>query len=362
MSKRIGALDVLKSLVISVLACHHYQWLLRGDYRFRLNLYDGVFYVGPLVELFFLLSGFLALRYKKQIEQGLSFRAFFLRRYLRLLPLCFLSTLCYELLNRIYMYDSFRLTGVVQNLHATESPDVWSTLAIAMGFGTGWGVPDTGVNCAMWYISVLLACYLLLYFATWLAGRLRVSPYTVYAGMVLLGVSLSYHSLETLPLLTSRNGRGMYSFFLGLLLARALEGRRPGRGLLLGSLTVVLGYVLAFCFSYPRALITPGYGYLAVFLVYPALVILGTSAPAQKLFGGGWVRTMGSMSFSVYAWHLAGIVALSILSDLFGFGDWLFSLRGMLVFLLCMWVFAAFSHFCIEKPIARCTDRLLEKL
>ena len=33
-----------------------------------------------------------------------------------------------------------------------------------------------------------------------------------------------------------------------------------------------------------------------------------------------------------------------------------------LVFLLCMWVFAAFSHFCIEKPIARCTDRLLEKL
>ena len=93
-----------------------------------------------------------------------------------------------------------------------------------------------------------------------------------------------------------------------------------------------------------------------------ALVILGTSAPAQKLFGGGWVRTMGSMSFSVYAWHLTGIVALSILSDLFGFGDWLFSLRGMLVFLLCMWVFAAFSHFCIEKPIARCTDRLLEKL
>ena len=69
MSKRIGALDVLKSLVISVLACHHYQWLLRGDYRFRLNLYDGAFYVGPLVELFFLLSGFLALRYKKQIEQ-----------------------------------------------------------------------------------------------------------------------------------------------------------------------------------------------------------------------------------------------------------------------------------------------------
>ena len=120
--------------------------------------------------------------------------------------------------------------------------------------------------------------------------------------------------------------------------------------------------VLAFCFAYPRALILPGYGYLAVFLVYPALVILGSSDPAQKLFDRAWVRTMGSMSFSVYAWHLTGIAVLSILSDLFGFGEKLFSLRGMLVFLLCMWAFAAFSHFCIEKPIARYTDRLLEKL
>ena len=84
-----------------------------------------------------------------------------------------------------------------------------------------------------------------------LAGRLRVSPYTVYAGMVLLGVSLSYHPVDVLPLMTANNGRGMYSFFLGLLLARALEGRRPGRGLLLGSLAVVLGYVLAFCFPTP---------------------------------------------------------------------------------------------------------------
>lgn len=100
--KRIFILDTLKIIATILIVFYHYQQILNIEFN-KINFFGGKFYFGHLVELFFLISGFLMFNYIEKIKQGLSFEEFFINRLKRLLPLMTIGAISYESL--IYFYS-----------------------------------------------------------------------------------------------------------------------------------------------------------------------------------------------------------------------------------------------------------------
>jgi len=76
--KRNYGLDFLKIVATILIVFHHYQQVLNVEFA-GINFFGGKFYFGYLVELFFLISGFLMFKYIERIKQGLTFKEFFFK-------------------------------------------------------------------------------------------------------------------------------------------------------------------------------------------------------------------------------------------------------------------------------------------
>lgn len=128
---------------------HHYQQGI--DVRFVwVNLGDGRFNFGRLVELFFMISGFLMYPYISKIKDGLQLKKYMTKRYLRLIPLVALSSV-FDLIIKLFLNPDLLENHPVKN--------IFETITVALGFH-GIGSTDiTVANNPMWYISVLLWCY-----------------------------------------------------------------------------------------------------------------------------------------------------------------------------------------------------------
>ena len=360
--KREYSLDVLKIVTTLVVLLIHYQQVFQGIPGLHYPFYAGsrTFFLFA-VELFFVLSGFLMYRYEKRIREGMSFPRFFLRRYLRFLPLMAMSVTVYAALSWGLFYDHFRTTGELRGLYLLEEPSVWGWLVTALGLQAGWGPADPHINAPLWYISALLGCCLVFYGIVRVSRRLKISPCYFYAGMILLGISLNGHPYDHLPFLTASMARGYYSFFAGLLLAKVLEKRPVSlrtAGVCAG---IVLVFFTAFRFSWTRALMEPNYMMLAGIVVLPALVTLFLSAPIRRLFAHPWLGTLGAIAFDVYIWHDTGNVLAAILGEAFSWNAFFYSVPGMVIWIALTWAFGAFSYFCIEKPIDRRVQAWMEK-
>lgn len=79
--QREYSLDLLKILATIMIVFHHYQQGEEVVFS-HWNFFNGKFYFGWLVELFFMLSGYFMFRYVEKIQNGLSFKQFYLKRYL----------------------------------------------------------------------------------------------------------------------------------------------------------------------------------------------------------------------------------------------------------------------------------------
>ena len=115
---REGSLDLLKFLATAVIVMHHYQQITKVIFKDHINFFNGDFYWGYLVELFFIISGYLAYRYVRCSEKQ-TFAGFWGKRYMRFLPLLVISSLgniAYQVYNCNMRGNAFPYT-------------VWSCLA-----------------------------------------------------------------------------------------------------------------------------------------------------------------------------------------------------------------------------------------
>ena len=100
-----GAVELLRILAITMILFHHYQQLTGVYHTGGINFYNGRFPFQYIVELFFLLSGFLAWKYHNKILEGQSFAGYVKDRIGRLFPgMVIADVFCYALL---YVYYRF---------------------------------------------------------------------------------------------------------------------------------------------------------------------------------------------------------------------------------------------------------------
>lgn len=309
MDKRYYLLDLLRGLAALFVVIWHYRHFYYVDGIFPENVYLSEFplntllkipyeYGGLAVEFFFCLSGFIFFQfYYSKISLGkISFRAFFLRRLLRLYPIFLFSLLLTILLNyyheiyfgSFFVYEFNDLKHFIYNL----------LLIHQWGFQEGWSF-----NGPSWSISVEWLLYLV-FFAVCL---LRVNIFISSLIMIIAGFILFPFNPNV--------GRGMILFFFSAFIW--LLSNYEGLSNRIKSILVLL-YLLMCLFSVtliPTILLNL-YPSLFNFLedkslfelffiigIVPATVYFASSVVIKNNFFNKFCDLFGQLSYPIYLFH-----------------------------------------------------------
>ncbi len=298
---RKSSLDIIKILATFVIIFHHYQQVLNVEYRTGINFYGEQFNFGYFVELFFILSGFFMYRYINKIRNGISFADFFKKRYLRLIPVLIFGTILYQAIAYVY----FRITGSLWGGHGFS---LWSTVITCFGVQDGWVFTNPMINNPVWYISVLILCYIFFYLTTWLATKFNTNEYCLYITMILIGIGIHTYKIN-LPFFNFDAARGYYSFFTGIICANIFYNLKEKKNYIVVSFFAVI--IISNLYIIAPNFVNGGSNWILTFILFPALVYLFFRI--KKIPGDKIIIALSEISYCTYVIHLPFIICISIL-------------------------------------------------
>ena len=324
--KRIDSITGMRGIACLCVVCYHFYCLLMGNYGLS---YDAVpwmlstkyffEYSKNAVELFFMLSGFLtALRYRERIRE-MSFGSYFKQRYGKLLGAS-LAVNLWALVN-IIIRLKIGLGDGVQAL--TPLRFMLSVLMINTGWFTSPTQTSLPVNTTMWFIDVLLLCYLLYYVIVRL-GKNTPTYIALCAVMVVVGWICLEHTPQW-PFLWSSNGRGYATFFLGALIAEfqlSVSGEWRSRISLTWSAFITIFFIFHMVVGFEQ--VFGRFGTLNYVRYFEFVVALGLILAALNLrfvgriFSWKALTWLGALSPAVYYVHNNWIEDCMIINALAG--------------------------------------------
>ena len=347
MDKRNRELDFIKVIATILLVLHHFQQIMNVRFSY-INFFGGKFYMGNLVEMFFIISGICACHWIEGINGKSRFKKFYFDRVKRLLPVMSISIVVDSLLY-IYFFNLYHITI------GAYSVDVKNVIISCLGIQAGWGFENPMINSPMWYISVLMLCYIIFYFVTKLSNTMKISPYILYALLIIIGLFILREQLD-LPFLNEYTARGYVSFFEGMILGCILNKKKE----LIDKISIwaIVPFVIG----------TVGYMkgfhiyYMLVILMWPSLIIFFRNRVFKKFINGSIWSKMAKVSYDTYVWHCPilhfayGIVKVNNIS--YCNTIWFTTLT---VIVIC--VLGYISFIFLEKPIQKLiSDHLYKKV
>lgn len=351
-AERNYSLDFLKFIAAIGIVFHHFQATTYARYEGFINFHGEWFNWGYLVELFFILSGYFMYRYIPVIKEGgMSLFSWWKKRALRLLPMSAISVIAFELI--LFAHN----TTFDSNLWGMEV-SVWGTVIATLGVQEGWVFENPIINNSVWYISVLMACYIIFYIVTVLSQRLKCNSLYFYVAIILIGIGVGVFELN-LPFLNWQMARGYYAFFFGLLLAAYVNKYGIRRREIIFSLLTLTVFTLIFIFYHQYA--EDYTNYIVTFIVFPAIVMLFETKAMKSLFRHKLWGVLGGISFEVYLWHLPLMLLMYFLMKL---GNWSLNFENILsmfAFSGVTLVFATLMYFGVEKPISKLISKKTAK-
>lgn len=295
MKERIYSLDAIKILATICIICHHYQIYTNTNFSTGVNFNDGLFEFGYLVELFFVLSGYFISTYIETVNEKMSFFDFFFHKYVRFITPCFLSVLAFAYLDLAY-------EQLYQAQFFDRTPTLWNVIQAGFLLTTGWGLEISKMNGAIWYISVLLICYIIFWGCTWISKRLDVNPYYSYALMIFVAFFVFSHNIDIL-FFNWHTSRGLSSFFWGIIMAKWIKNRDISRlegGIAFTVLLIMTVFVIVFRHTFADEYIN----YVYTFLLYSPLIVFLQSKDIKRVFYSHIWGEISKISFEAYIWQL----------------------------------------------------------
>ena len=330
-TQRLTNLDIIKMLACLSIIFHHFQQTT-GLVLPYINFYGGGFDWSSTVELFFMISGFLAAA-NDRVENKNCLKAFVIK-YLRFL----VSVIPAGLVAAAAAYAVyFKTGGWLSGISYTP----WKTVKGLLLIDRGWfGTDGLTLNNPTWFLSILLFCFALFYMIKALCIRIKVlKPQYFYAAAAIVYFVLFRLAVPVyLPFFNPEMYRGAIPFFVGCLLYTLFK------------LPDKLLFVLRAAAVLAGAALFKLYGFGGIFLVFCLYPLIIDVCVHFKQGGGALARAAADISPAAYVWHspfLQVIITLVALCGMY----FPVSAASMLGFAAFVCLFSLLWHRLIEKPI-----------
>lgn len=332
MNKRINSLDLLKLCLSIIIVFHHYQMKLGVSFSF-VNFSGGVFYIGYLVEAFFMISGYLS-SYKIKKIDGVSFKDYILNKLISFYPSVFISVVA----TYVLVILSYFLLGYSID---TKGIGIWRFVSSCfLIFHGEHQTAGYGLNEPLWYLSVLIICYALFYCCCWLSKKTRTK--LTYIFVLLIGFGTYLHTYPSYNPFIVNLSRGIVSFNVGALLFYIYEKINGKKAFIISSMILLLLVIMGFVSYYT---FFDSQWEVFVFLAWPCLLMWFLYI--DKYIKKNHINE--NLSYLIYVWHTPLISVLLILKEMMDIDKLLYeeySLYSMLIFTLFVVVFS----FVMIKP------------
>lgn len=340
-------LDVVKIVSAVLIVFHHYQQITGAQFK-GINFWmpQSYTYWGYLVELFFMVSGYLAGSSEPANEKK-SPAISFLHKWFRLWPPAFIATLCYCLLSWTYRFLHHAWwKGSALGLKNA----ITSLLLIQPGVILSNGV--SGANNPIWYLCVLWQCYAAFYLIRWIRqgtdfkiNRIWLDITFFAAGLLILIVRVE------LPFFNTVTARGYTAFFLGAILAKVFS-KRYSRILSSCGAIVALAVIAAWYFRIGKMGSDMFFTWLILVLIfYPALLGWGLHHKTIfKVMPDSIINFFAGVSFEMYLWHCPLLLFWDLLFDAMGRTPF-YSYGSMILFAVLVEAVSICVYLKVETPL-----------
>lgn len=340
--KRKSELDFIKIIATILIVFHHYQQVLDVKFKY-VNFFGGDFYFGFLVEMFFIVSGICAFKWRGSIiNKRMNVVRFYFKRLLRFVPLVTLSV-CLDVVVRV-IYHSLNNSWCGDIV-----PNIKGVITTCLCIQDGWFFENPRINNPLWYISVLMWCYIVFYLITCISARIKnkIISFIPYFVIVALGIIIITFRWDA-PFLNYDMARGYISFFLGVCLCGLFEIINVEK------LTYQIISICAICAYVVVKILSTNFRYeyyFIVFVLWPAIIIVFKSTFMKKVYNEKILTRLAEIAFDIYIWHAVVLHVIDIVSREYNIKI-MFSLTGMFISLILIVGFAIISNKFITNPVA----------
>lgn len=331
--KHLYNFDILKITAALLIVCHHYQMNASASLG-RLNFAYGKFPFGTLVELFFIISGFLT---EYTYKENIPFKERIARRLLRIYP--YTTAACAVFLAAAGVYGAL-FGEPLFNIVYSAKVIITSFLLVHQGWL--WALPSAALNNPTWYLCVLLLCYLIYFAVRKLVPESVCKKPLIYMALSVFG-GVGFLVVIPVPFLTLPNARGYAGFFLGCFLCCAAKNADRKKAVRVSAALLVFSVVILVLTTQKTANWT-----VLTYLFYPSLALTAFFLPQLR---SGAVKTAGAVSFQIYIWHSPIYGIFMTVVRCFGIAVH-HSYFTLFVFALAVSAFSTAMYYAFEKPLS----------
>ena len=346
-SGRITALDGIRGLAAIIVAFGwHYQHFSPETYPFGRLLYWPYHFGWIMVDLFFILSGFIFFNiYRNKIAgHTLSLRDFL--RFSRLYPLHWLALIV------VLAIQLFReLNGLPEFVY---SQNIFYFLLNIPVIQNGWITTAFSYNGPSWSVSIEIMMYLL-FFAVFYNTK-ETKKYLIYCFLLIcLGIIITL-SGSNKAFFNSQVARGLIGFFTGCITGEVYEYCNINRkqGLVF---TVFCGFAVLFLTIVPAIF---GYGVLKkwaivyIFAFFPAFIFVVLRVKyLSALFSIKPLEYLGNLSYGIYLLHYPLQLTVKTVDEYYKLGINYSDKIFFIGFSVIVTVISHFIYYYYEKPIQK---------
>ena len=267
-----------------------------------------------LTEMFFMLSGIaFSLAYQDKIEKNVfTFDVFIRGRIKRLLPKVIVSTFFMTVLQVIHynLTQSWWLSDI----------NIWNVFIPFLGVSSGWFNMTCVVNMPLWYISVLLQCYILAY--VFIRG---MKKYNITKSILVLPVviclSLEYSGAINFNffLLNPLSVRGIQSFFGGIVLVWIFKDMEKVIVEYRRWMVLLCYFIIGFIWwavKYYGPQMWGDLPHVLLFIIYPCLIFISIYSNIwYRIAANKLLKVLGKITFDIYMEFTTSITNSSYFSS-----------------------------------------------
>lgn len=333
--KRNITLDIVRVAAATLIVLHHYQQGT-GMVLQHINFYGGKFEVGYVVELFFVISGLLVYKNMEEIKKNKTLKEFFEKKFFRIVPLMAISVIVEAFLRWWHVVVikgeqfGYGLLDIIANAFGLQQLGIFTVKAI---------------NQSTWYLSVLLFCYIVFYYGVRISKRLEISCNYIFIIFVFCGAIIGTYQWNT-ALINVSIGRGLFSFFLGVILADFAERHTEKR---FEWLILVFPLVFLSLIKWKNEFINSGTFFFYTLFLWLPIVYVSVKLVSLTIAENKIVSVLGVSSFGVYVWNEPLCVVRNIVVAYLNID--VCNINAMIIFTILNWGVGVISYYLIEKTI-----------